>query len=89
MDIPPTPNLIHALRGRLVVQYENVDPKSFIDQFSELKLEYEELLVMGDYGGRLVAAVQDNLKYLQITGYICRLPPCARYLTPYQSNSIS
>ena len=86
-DICPPPHLPCALRGRLLVRcVKERDPVPFIDQFVGQKLEYEELVVMGDYDKRLVAAVEDNLKDLRITRCNCMLPYYIHYLTACTTN---
>jgi len=65
----PAPHLPYPLRGRLLVQWtEETDRELFLDQFPGLNLEYEELVITGEYEQRLVAAVEDGLKYLKVTG---------------------
>ena len=72
VDSSPSLDLRHPLRGRLCVRCEmEKDPKPFIDRFIKLKPEYEELVIAGYYDEHLVAAVQENLKYLRITQCNC------------------
>ena len=75
MKFPPAPNPICALRGRLSIQYHKQNPKSLIDRFVGLKLEYEELVITGTNEQRLIAAAQDSLKNLRITNRICNYIP--------------
>ena len=89
-DIRPSLYLPCPLRGRLLVRYsEKGDPEPFIDRFTGLKLEYEELVITGDHDQRLVAAVEDNLKYLQITQYYCALSYYIHCLATYTNNLTS
>lgn len=61
-SISPLPN---TLRGRLVLgPLQGVRP--FVDHFPDMKQEYEELVLFGVPEPCIVAAVQENLKYLTI-----------------------
>lgn len=87
VDTRPAPHLSRALRGRLFVRCgQGWDPEPFIDRFAGLKLEYEELVIMGDYDQRLVAAVEGGLKRLRITRYNCTFSHHTHYLAAYASN---
>jgi len=73
VDDSPAPQIPHALRGRLFIRCARErDPKALIDRFAGLRLEYEKLVIIGDYDQRLVAAVEENLKYLRIARCICK-----------------
>ena len=90
VDDSPAPHLPHALRGRLFIRcVQERDPEAFIDRFAGLKLEYEKLVIMGDYDQRLVAAVEDNLEYLRIARCICKLSCCIHRFTVHPSNLTS
>jgi hypothetical protein len=84
VDNRPTPHLPRALRGRLLVCCtKERDPEPFIDRFAGLKLEYEELVIMGDYDQRLVAAVEPSLKRLRIIRANCTVSHHAHHLAAY------
>ncbi|KAF9781572.1 hypothetical protein BJ322DRAFT_1076994 [Thelephora terrestris] len=67
VDDRPAPQMNHALRGRMVIdQLDNEGLKPFIDWFSGLRAEYEELVMLGPCEHRMVAAVGANLRFLEI-----------------------
>lgn len=66
LDSHPAPRLARALRGRLYVDLLDADADIFTDQFSRLSLKYEEISIPWEFGPRLLTAVQDNLKYLNL-----------------------
>ena len=86
----PTPQLPRALRGRLFIRCgREWDPEPFIDRFTELKLEYEELVIMRGYHPRLVAAVEGSLKRLRITRLNGKLSHRAHRFAAYASDRTS
>ena len=90
VDARPAPHLPRALRGRLFVRCDKeMDQEPLIDRFAGLKLEYEELVIMGDYDQRLVAAVESTLKRLRIGRRTCTLPHHTHHLTAYTSDLTS
>ena len=90
VDTRPAPHLPRALRGRLFVRgVMERDPESFIDRFAGLKLEYEELVITGDYDQRLVAPVEGSLKRLRITRCNCTFPHHTHHPTAHASDLTS
>jgi len=86
----PAPHLPCAPRGRLFIRCAREwDPEPFIDRFIGLKLEYEELVIMGGYHPRLIAAVEGSLKRLRITRFNGTLSHHARHFAAYANDSTS
>jgi hypothetical protein len=83
----PAPRLSCPLRGRLHLTC-GAGREPFIDRLIGLNLEYEELVLVGDYEYRLVAAVGNTLKYLKLI-LLYRMLHChIKSLTAYTNNSI-
>jgi len=86
----PTPHLPRAPRGRLFIRCARErDPESFIDRFTGLRLEYEELVIIGGYHPHLVAAVEGSLKRLRITRFNGTLSHRAHHFAAHASDSTS
>ena len=68
VDDRPVPQILHPLRGRLVVDSYLPDEsmKLFVNRFPELKQEYEELEITTSFEPRLLTAVEGSLKYLTL-----------------------
>jgi len=86
----PAPRLPCPLRGKLLVQWnKETDRELFLDRFPGLDLEYEELVITGEYEQRIVAAVEDNLKCLEVTRCTWMISGPVEYLTANTNISIS
>jgi len=85
-----TPHLPRALRGRLFIRCTGLwDPEPFIDRLTGLKLEYEELVIIGDHHQRLIAAVEGSLKRLLILRFYGTLSHHIYHFAAYASDSTS
>ena len=89
VDDRPVPHLSRPLRGRLSVILARWDGADIlINQLPDLKPEYEELVMLERYEPRLVAVINDSLKYLKVARCMCMLPYRAKYLTTHMNNLI-
>jgi len=62
VGIHPTPHLPRATHGRLFIRCAGGwDPEPFIDRFTGLKLEHEELVIMGGCHQRLFTTDEGSL----------------------------
>ena len=90
MGIHPTPHLPRAPRRRLFIRCAGGwDPEPFIDRFTGLKLEYEELVIMGGCHQRLFTAVEGSLKRLRITWFGGAPPHHTHHFAAYVSDPTS
>jgi len=86
----PTPHLPRAPRGGLFIHcVREWDPEPFIDRFTGLKLEYEELVIMGGCHQRLFAAVEGSLKRMRMTWFDGAPPHHTHHFAAYAGGSTS
>lgn len=78
-DGQPVPQPSRALRGRLHIWADRststpaCNVVAVANRLAELQLEYEVLVLGGEYGTRIISAVQQSVKVLIMTRYECAL----------------
>ena len=71
LDDQPVLQVPHTLRGRLLVKL--LDKETFIDRFTQLKQEYEELVLPGKFEPRLINPIEGSLQRLKLFRCRCTL----------------
>ena len=77
LDDQPVLQVPHTLRGRLLVKL--LDKGTFIDRFTQLKQEYEELVLPGKFEPRLINPIEGSLQRLKLFRCRCTLPDCDQH----------
>ena len=67
----------HTLGGRLLV--ELLDKETFIDRFTQLKQEYDELVLPGEFEPRLINPIEGSLQRLKLFRCRCALLGCDQH----------